>query len=220
MNTESSTPSTPLFQRLFLAVFVLMVLLIFAGIIRYAREQRRSMPKPPSVMGDIGAFSLTERSGRIVQREDLRGKVWIADFIFINCAGPCPLMTSRMAALQKTLTDFPDTRLVSFSVDPERDTPQALTEYAEKFQADKAKWIFLTGDKTAIYTLIQNSFLLSAGETTAEQRQQPGADVVFHSTKFALVDKRGRLRGLYDSEQSDQLDKLVRDVGTLLAEKH
>src|SRR5947209_12094926 len=94
-------------------------------------------------------FSLIDQNGSRVTLHDLAGKVWVADFIFTNCGGTCPLMTEKMLKLQEALS--PDSHLVSFTVDPTRDTPRVLAAYAEEHSADRDRWLFLTGDKEALY---------------------------------------------------------------------
>jgi protein SCO1 len=112
------------------------------------------------VYGSVPNFALIDQSGRPVRRGDLEGKVWIANFIFTNCPDECPLMTVEMAQMQSELAHMADVRLVSISVDPDRDTPAVLSEYAERFNADPARWLFLTGDKRAIYRLVGEGFRL------------------------------------------------------------
>jgi len=162
-------------------------------------------------LGPVPDFALVERNGKPVTLADLRGKVWIADFIFTHCAGPCPLMTMRMAKLQDAL-QATDLRLVSFTVDPERDTPEVLTKYADQYGADRERWWFLTGDKGAIHGLCTNGFRLAVIEN-ADGTSQPG-----HSTMFVLVDRKAQIRGYYESTDDDAVDVLRRDLQTLLRE--
>lgn len=110
------------------------------------------------IYGSLPDFALTDQSGRPVRRADLQGKVWVASFIFTNCPDECPLMTAELAQLQSDLTSIPDLRFVSISVDPERDTPAILSQYADRFNADPERWLFLTGDKRAIYRLAREGF--------------------------------------------------------------
>ena len=113
------------------------------------------------VFATLPDFSLVERDGRLITLADLRGKVWIADFIYTHCTDTCPLQTAEMVRLQADLTTEAEVRFVSITVDPAQDTPEVLTEYAARFGADRERWLFLTGRKHAIYTLAQKGFLLS-----------------------------------------------------------
>src|SRR6185503_20444174 len=126
--------------------------------------------------GVVPEFSLMERSGAGVDLAQLRGKIWIADFIYTTCTDTCPLQTAMMAKLQQEYFDKPSIQLVSFSVDPERDTPQVLTQYANKHQADATRWYFLTGQRDRIMRLVQQGFHLAvaAGPVDAE----PGGGMI------------------------------------------
>jgi cytochrome oxidase Cu insertion factor (SCO1/SenC/PrrC family) len=170
----------------------LMALMVAAG----------CAPNAPEVGSDVPDFKLTERSGKTMDRDDLKGKVWIASFVFTRCSGPCPQITGTMAELQKELANFPDLRLVTFTVDPERDTPQALRDYANRFGADPERWLFLTGDKAKIHELSEKGFLLGVGEVQGSART-PGNEFD-HSTRLTLVDRQGRIRGYFNGRNLQQ----------------
>lgn len=154
-------------------------------------------------------FTLTERSNRQVTRKDLAGQVWIADFIFTRCTGICPAMSSNMQKLQSQLPK--EVRLVSFSVDPDHDTPQVLSEYAKRYNADPERWLFLTGDAEAVQKLSVDGFKLALDPTAGTE-----AEPITHSSRFALVDREGHIRGYYGTEDPSALDRLVADAKTLL----
>ncbi len=168
--------------------------------------------------GQVPDFSLLERSGRTLDLADLRGKVWIANFIYTHCTDTCPLQSARMAELQEDLSGEKDVRLISITVDPERDTPEVLSQYAERYRADPGRWFFLTGEKEAIYRLAQEGFHLSAVEIPPEEQDTTGASHM-HSSRFVLVDQQGQIRGYYHSTDPEALRRLLRDVKTLLQEK-
>ena len=161
---------------------------------------------------EVPDFTLTERTGKSMSRADLAGKVWVADFFYTTCPGPCPMMTSRLSGLQEKLGNQPDVRLVSISLDPEKDTPDVLREYAAKFKAGP-DWLFFTGEKAAIRTLSEKGFKLAA----VEERNNP--EPIIHSTKLVLVDRSGWVRGVYDAIGADQTARIVADIERLLAEK-
>lgn len=164
------------------------------------------------VHGAAADFTLTERSGRLVSRADLAGKVWIADFVFTRCAGPCPALTSRMARLQRDLPPRDDLRLVTFTVDPDYDTPAVLAEYARRYGAEPERWLFLTGPKEAIRHLSVEGFKMGLVEAP------PELGGITHDTHFALVDRAGRIRGYYGGEDDAAVAKLKRSVAVLLDE--
>ena len=156
-------------------------------------------------------FELVDETGKPFRRSDLDGKVWIADFIFTRCAGPCPIMTQRMVELQSEL-EGSDIGLVTISVDPEYDTPQVLSDYARKFGADPDRWMFLTGDRTEIYDLSIKGFMLAVDRDVDYERQ------IIHSTRFVVVDRRGRIRAYHDGVDGWDLDALVADARASSAE--
>src|SRR6266446_2734058 len=114
-----------------------------------------------SSYGTVPEFVLLNQDGKNFGSAQLRGKIWIADFIYTTCPGPCPMISTRMSEMQKPL-EKTDVQLVSFSVDPEKDTPEVLRSYAEKLHARDERWKFLTGDRATIYNLSQNGFKLAA----------------------------------------------------------
>ena len=166
--------------------------------------------------GTVPDFALVERSGKTTNLAALRGKTWIADFIYTTCADTCPLQSAEMAKLQDELHGTADLRLVSFSVDPVKDTPDVLREYAKRFRADPERWLFLTGDKEQISHLIQTGFRLSAAPL---KETGTGAEVFLHSPRFVLIDKSAEIRGYYDSRDADALARLRKDTATLLDQK-
>ncbi|MDE0299547.1 MAG: SCO family protein [Candidatus Poribacteria bacterium] len=152
-------------------------------------------------------FSLTDQNGGALSLADLEGKVWVADFIFTSCPTICPPMTDELRRLQDEFAAESELRFVSFSVDPERDTPAVLSRYAQSFGADHRRWSFLTGEKSSIYQLAHDGFNLAVGHQGSE---------ILHSTRFVLVDRQGTVRGYYDSRIKANLRHLRRDIKTLL----
>jgi cytochrome oxidase Cu insertion factor (SCO1/SenC/PrrC family) len=147
-------------------------------------------------IGPVAPFSLKERDGRTITNDDLQGKVWVASFIFTRCSGPCPQVTGTVARLQSELKDRDDVRFVTFTVDPERDNPEELKQYADRFQADPTRWLFLTGKKEEIHDLLQQSFKVGVAEAPADMKK-PGEEFS-HSTRLVVVDRHGHIRGYFD----------------------
>ena len=168
-------------------------------------------------LGSVADFSLINQTGGPIARAELLRRVWVASFIFTRCAGPCSQVSGTMARLQHELADQKEVVLVSFTVDPEYDTPQVLQKYAKSYEADPARWFFVTGPNTRVYDLIRGSFHLGVEQNDGEVRK-PGYEVT-HSTKLAVVDRNGHIRGYYDGTQADDVPKLRRCVTSLLAEK-
>jgi cytochrome oxidase Cu insertion factor (SCO1/SenC/PrrC family) len=164
--------------------------------------------KNPS-LGVIPDFTLTERSGRPIHRSDLLGNYWVASFVFTRCATTCPMATAELAKLQSRLPG--EVRLVSFSVDPEHDSPEVLTAYANRAGAELDRWLFLTGEKESVYRLVREGFHLAAEENT----DAPAGWEVTHSPRFALVDPKGVIRGYYESSDAADLDRMCGDIARL-----
>jgi protein SCO1 len=171
--------------------------------------------------GDLGAvpdFKLTERSGRTVTREDLAGHFWIADFIFTRCTGVCPVLGARMASLAKSLRSVPqaeELRFVSFSVDPEWDTPEVLSRYATGLGNVDSRWLFLTGPHDELYRLIGEGFHLSVAQAPPDAA---AGELITHSNRFVLVDPAGRIRAYYHGDDEESMTRLVRDLEKLRRE--
>lgn len=160
--------------------------------------------RPLPVYGSVPDFHLISQTGVSFDRHSLDGKIWVADFIFTNCMSSCPRMSSHMTRLQSLVAEYPDVRLVSFSVDPQRDTPEVLAGYAKRYRAQPGLWFFLTGDQKTLDALDRRSFMLGNVDGSLE-----------HSTRFVLVDRQGRIRGYYGAAQDDPTPSLLVDIRRL-----
>jgi len=163
---------------------------------------------PLPTYGMVPDFTLTDQNGAAFSSHALEGRVWIADFIFTNCPGPCPRMSSQMHQVQTAFAGADGVRFVSFTVDPARDTPKVLTAYSKHFEADPAKWFFLTGEPAALNHLSRDVFHLNNVDGSLE-----------HSTRFVLIDRRGRIRGFYSSLEKDAVPQVIADARRLLKER-
>lgn len=199
--------------------------------------------------GSVPEFTLLERSGQTVTAGTLRGKVWVANFIYTRCLLECPLMSNTMAQLQGLVADAVDVRLVSITVDPEYDTPEVLRRYAQSFAAHPQRWLFLTGDKEVIYRLAQEGFHLGV-EEPHEQRKtslprsrqwwaqelvawftppvawahhgaHPTApgSTVLHSARIVLVDRQATIRQYYDGTAPESVRRLSLGIRRVLQER-
>lgn len=188
--------------------------ILFSGGLLAVGCAKKQEPLP--ILSTVPEFSLTERSGAPLGLADLRGKVWVADFIFTNCAGTCPIMTTAMTDLQKMALaeKLSDVRLVSITVDPERDSLAVLQRFADGYGAIKDRWYFLTGDGAAIQQLASKGFLLSAAASTGGSAEEP----IIHSNRFVLVDRQGRIRGYYDGTDEESVRLLQQDLKKLYHE--
>jgi protein SCO1/2 len=201
-------------SKLWIVILLSIMVLGMVGIWTLTRAMlpQRSAAEELADYGAVPDAPLVERSGAKFSLGELKGKVWVADFIFTRCGGSCPAMTAKMAELQESLKKAGDVRLVSFTVDPEHDSPEKLASYAEGFQAEKQKWLFLTGGKDQIQNLAKKDFHLAIEEGTDP------AEPIVHSTRFILVDARGHIRGYYNNGDSEAKQKMLTDIGVLLRE--
>ncbi len=166
-------------------------------------------PKASRELPDFALTAVTIDGTSPFDRSTLRGRAHVADFVYTRCTGPCPMLTANMAQLQRRLPKA--IGLLSFTVDPDHDSPEVLTLYARKFGADPQRWFFLTGEKTELIRLVRDGFLLPVAENAAAL---PGERFA-HSTKFVLIDADARVRGWYDGDDAAALDKLVADAKKL-----
>ena len=161
--------------------------------------------EPFPVIGSIPEFEFVDSEGKSISLNTLKGKVWVADFIFTTCTMACPIMTGNMNTIHKKYKKNDDLRLVSISVYPEYDTPKVLKEYASQYDANTDTWHFLTGEESTVKEVIRDGFKIGDYE-----------DIIFHSEKFALVDRNGMIRAYYNGMKSDDMDKLKKDINNLL----
>ncbi len=154
---------------------------------------RAHPPLESTPYGKIPAFTLLEKSGKGFSQSNLKGNFWVANFIFTRCQGPCPVLTQNMKVLEKSLPN--NVSIVTFSVDPDYDSPKIFTEYAQSFGIKKENWYFVTGNKKEVYSLIRSGFKIgveenSEGSAITEQ--------FIHSTYFVLVNPEGTILGYFD----------------------
>jgi protein SCO1/2 len=152
-------------------------------------------------MGQVPAFEMVAQDGKQFHSQSLAGHVWIADFIFTHCPGPCLRMSSQMHKVQTATEGHPEIRLLSFTVDPARDSPTVLAAFASRYQADPKRWVFLTGQPATLQMLSRETFKL--GDVDGSMN---------HSTRFVLVDKYGRVRGIYGTQDDDPVGRVAADA--------
>ncbi len=169
----------------------------------------------PIVFADVPDFGLTSQLGEPVTRESLLGRPYAVAAVFTTCVGPCPRISSEMKRLQAELKGT-DALLVSISVDPEADSPEVLRKYAEGFGADPERWLFLTGEEELVYELVREGFKIGVARA-GEEEVRVGFQVT-HGTQIAAVDKRGRIRGWYDSQTDEGVGRLKERMRFLATE--
>ena len=174
---------------------------------RFALGPRAESSATLQRLWQVPGFALRDQHGAEVSPRQLAGHVWIADFMFTTCTSVCPLITSKLVLLQHQLTD-PTLRFVSFSVDPERDTAAALLRYAEAWNRDESRWLLLQTEPRSLAAL-------ASGMRVAVDATNDLANPILHSKMFFLVDGSGSVRGVYDSDDNEALDRLRQDARKL-----
>jgi protein SCO1/2 len=168
------------------------------------RSHNGSLP----IYYDVPAFDLVAQDEQPFHSAVLAGKIWVADFIYTTCPGPCPRMTSQMHEVQDAIAKMPDVILVSFTVDPARDTPLVLADYAKVHGASSQRWYFLTGSEATLQKLDRDVFKLGSLDVSMQ-----------HSTRFVLIDRQSRIRGYYDTSESRAIPRLIDDIYALAREQ-
>jgi protein SCO1/2 len=164
-----------------------------------------------TVYHTIADFAFVNQVGDTIRKEDMAGKIYVADFFFTSCPTICPVMKKEMLRVYEQFKGEPNLRILSHSIDPNHDTQAVLKDYAEKLGVpDAATWNFLTGDQEKIFEIGQTSYLT----TTMADDMEPGG--FLHSGAFLLVDQQGRIRGVYDGTKTEQVDRLLADIPKLL----
>jgi protein SCO1 len=200
-----SKPQKMLTVGLWCMAVLMMIVLVASGAWR-SRPDEQKLP----IRFPAPEFSLTNQQNESFGSNELAGKVYVIDFIFTRCAGPCPLMTKKMAMLHESVND-PGVRYVSVSVDPNYDTPDRLKVYGDRFKADHNRWAFLTGESKAVFNMIAG-FKLAAIPS-----DEPTG--ILHDEHMLLIDQQGNVRGIYSSSSQEELSALARDIRSLLDAK-
>ncbi len=213
--TNESTPRPGRGRRIAAGIAVAAVLAgsfhVFATSFMRRYLASRALNETPRLLR-LPDFTYISERGSSVGRESYRGFVWIADFIFLRCGGSCPAITTAMSRLTKELAKEPRVRFVSFTVDPDHDRVEDLRAFAESVGADPRRWSFLRGERAEIRALALSGFKLGVLDGAPDDREP-----ILHSTRFALVDREGFLRGTYESTDPDALRRLKIDARRLAA---
>jgi len=201
------------FLLLFLGGIVAWSLKVGPSFWRLGGVSQKSL-EGPGDFGTVPDFSLVERSKRTINLHDLRGKIWIANFIFTTCTETCPTQSAALAGLQSDLDLKGKIKLVSITVDPKRDTPEVLSQYASRYGAQPDQWFFLTGKQEDIYRLAQQGFRLGAAQVPNSSNNP----AYIHSSRLVLVDGEAKIRGYYESNDPQALHKLTHDIKLILGQ--
>ena len=210
------------YRKLFRSGLVLVLLFVGYGLFLINRSGSGGSGAPSTaplpVLRTISSMDLVDQEGEPVNLQTFRGQPWFANIIFTRCPGPCARMTQKMRQLQEALpAEASEVQLVSLTTDPDFDTPEVLSQYARKFQADIRSWKFLTGTKEEVVRVSTQEWLLVMLEKGEAERESPN-DIFLHSTLTVLMDGLGRIRGTYEILEEGQLEEALADLQRLLQE--
>ena len=182
-------------------IYIVVAVFLLATYFLNYKGKENELPE----IGMVPEFEFVNSEQETITLNNLKGKVWVADFIFTTCTMACPMMTGNMNIIHKKYKKNDNVRLVSISVYPEYDTPEVLTKYASQYDANTSRWYFLTGEESTVKRVIKDGFKIGDYE-----------DIIFHSEKFALVDKKGMIRAYYNGMKTEDMKKLKKDINILL----
>lgn len=185
----------------------LAAVVVAAGLASCSGDRSTVTPELP-VLREAPAFSAANYDGRTVTQDELRGRVWIAYFFFTSCSGPCPIMNSTANVLQAEFKGMSDLRIVGFTVDPDNDSVERLAKYAVRYNAQPGRWYMLRTDLETVGSIAVDGFAMGDRTTPA-----------LHSTRFALVDRAGNVRGYFDGTDPATVDALRAAIRALDGEQ-
>lgn len=166
------------------------------------------------IMNRVQPFRFTNQDGKMVTERDVEGKVYVAEYFFTTCPSICPLLNANMMKIYEAYKNEPGFVIVSHTVDPDRDNVARLKWYADSMRVNTQRWMFLTGRKDSLYQAARNSYLLD----DPQNNLQNISEQFLHTQFFALVDKSGRVRKIYDGLKKEELEELKKDITRLLKE--
>ncbi len=201
---------------IFLVSFFIVLSTVFIGYFyKVTRGNKVTLQTFGNPGHKVADFSFTNQDGKIITNKDVKGKIYVVSYFFSTCKGICPRMNEHLTKVYEAIKGNNNVLILSHTVDPKRDTVQALKEYSLRYDADANQWMFLTGDKKALYDMARYSYLISALDDTA------GVSIdkdFIHDNHYVLVDRDGRVRGFYDGLKMEEVNKLIGDINTLLKE--
>lgn len=207
-------------KRTVTVVLITFFILLAAGFMTYYYNVTREQPKKLPILGNPGHtvrdFSFLNQEGKPITKKDVDGKIRVVEYFFTTCKGICPKMNENMAKVYQAFRGNSQVLILSHSVDPKKDTVEAMKAYSLRFDADPKQWLFLTGDKKELYDMARYSYLVTAADDTATV--DIASDFI-HTDRFVLVDKGGRIRGQYEGTNIGSVNQLIGDIKELLKEE-
>lgn len=196
---------------LYFGIFGVLLAGFYIGLLTTTEFGQEKLP----ILSNVRPFSFTNQDGRIVTEKDIVGKVVIVEYFFTTCNGICPKMNKNMQAIYGIFKDVPDFVILSHTVDPEIDTVERMKRYSDSIGGSSRNWWFLTGTKENLYRSARESYMLDNEENSSKNISEQ----FIHTQFFAIVDRNGRVRGIYDGLKKDEVKQLEEDAKLLLSEK-
>ena len=205
----------------FLRIGLIVSALFVAGTTLWVVRQQQAQIETLPVYGSLDSFQLVNQENTVFDSAALKGHVSIVNFIFTSCAHVCPLLTRQMAKIQeKTKEMGKDVRLISISVDPDKDTPVKLREYGNRYGANFERWVFLTGPIETIRRVVVKGFMNAMGENKEAPGSEPDLFEVTHGENFVILDKRGDIRAFRQAKSDRDIHGILKIVRQLNAEEN
>ncbi|MBA3828933.1 MAG: SCO family protein [Taibaiella sp.] len=199
-----------------LSFFIILSAIFMGYYYKVNQETRRILPVLGNPGHHVGNFSFINQDGKTITNADVKGKICVVEYFFATCRGICPKMNEHMVKVYQAFRGNNHILILSHTVDPKKDTVQALKTYSLKYDADAKQWMFLTGDKKALYNMARYDYLVTAVDDTTNVDIQ--SDFI-HTKYWVLVDGNGEVRGSYDGTNIGQVNQLIGDIKELQKEE-
>jgi len=194
----------------YLVFFGLLLGGFYYAMIKYTDFEEVKLP----VLNTVQPFEFLRQDSAMVTQKDIRNRVYVAEYFFTTCKGICPKMNKNMKAIYEQFKTDSSFLIVSHTVNPDTDSLPVLRHYADSLGADVSNWWFLTGSKDKLYKTARESYLLDDPKNSSKNIDEQ----FLHTQFFTLVDRQGRVRGVYDGIKKEEVDQLVTDIKTLIKE--
>jgi len=199
-------------KRTFYIIFFTGLVIAFYFIITSLVPEFKKKGLP--VIGKLTPFAFTNQLGQQVTENDVKGKVFVASYFFTTCKGICPEMNGNLKKVYEKFKDEKDFLILSHTSDPAVDSVPRMKQYAEAFGADPAKWIFLTGRKDSLYNMARFTYAIDDPANNLKSVD----DIFLHTQFWALVNKKGEIRKIYDGLKMSEVNSLIKDIKKALKE--
>jgi protein SCO1/2 len=194
----------------YLVFFALLLGGFYYAMVKYTDFEEVKLP----VLNTVQPFEFLRQDSAMASQKDIRNRIYVAEYFFTTCKGICPKMNKNMKAIYEQFKTDSSFLIVSHTVNPDTDSLPVLRHYADSLGADVSNWWFLTGSKDKLYKTARESYLLDDPKNSTKNIDEQ----FLHTQFFTLVDRQGRVRGVYDGIKKEEVDQLMADIKTLIKE--